>query len=62
MFAAMEPEQADKTSLDGGKHDSLSRGPDLAKLNPNFHLNYSIIFTEIRFYPETLRLLRFILS
>ena len=26
---------------------------DLAKLNPNCHMNYSIIFTEISFYPET---------
>ena len=25
----------------GGKHDSLSWSPDLAKLNPNYHLNYS---------------------
>ena len=24
----------------------------LAKLNPNCHMNYSIIFTEISFYPE----------
>ena len=26
---------------------------DLAKLNPNCHMNYSIIFTEISFSPET---------
>ena len=26
---------------------------DLAKLNPKCHMNYSIIFTEISFYPET---------
>ena len=25
---------------------------DLAKLNPNCHMNYSIICTEISFYPE----------
>ena len=25
----------------------------LAKLNPNCHMNYSIIFTEISFSPET---------
>ena len=36
-----------------GKHDVLSRSPDLAKLNPKCHMNYSIIFTEISFYPET---------
>ena len=28
-------------------------GIDLAKLNPNCHVNYSIIFTEISFSPET---------
>ena len=32
-----------------------SRSPDLAKLNPKCHMNYSIIFTEISFYPETSR-------
>ena len=36
----------------GGKHDSLSPSSDIAKLNPNCHMNNSIIFTEIRFYPE----------
>ena len=37
----------------GGIHISLSRSIDLAKLNPNCHMNCSIIFTEISFYPET---------
>ena len=37
-----------------GKHDVLSRSPDLAKLYPKYHMNYSIIFTEINFYLETL--------
>ena len=27
--------------------------PDLAKLNPKCHMNYSIIFTEINLYQET---------
>ena len=36
-----------------GKRGVLSQSPDLAKLNPKVHLNYSIIFTEISFYPET---------
>ena len=35
------------------KHDSPSRSPDLAKLNSNCHMKYSINFTEINFYPET---------
>ena len=26
---------------------------NLAKLNPNCHMNYSIIFTEVSFSPET---------
>ena len=30
-----------------------SRSSDLAKLNPICHMNYSIIFTEISFYPDT---------
>ena len=30
-----------------------SRIIHLAKLNPNCHMNYSIIFTEISFSPET---------
>ena len=30
-----------------------SQSSDLAKLNPICHMNYSIIFTEISFYPET---------
>ena len=46
----------------GGSHEVLQRGPtntmfsrliNLAKLNPNCHMNYSIIFTEISFSPET---------
>ena len=43
-------------SLDSNlKHDSLSQSPDLAKLNPNCHMKYLIIFTEITcsFYLET---------
>ena len=36
----------------GSKPNSLSRSIDLAKLNPNCHINYSVIFTEISFYPE----------
>ena len=36
-----------KLERDGGTHNSLSRrSPDLAKLNPDSHMNYSIIFTE----------------
>ena len=31
----------------------------LAKLNPNCHMNYSIIFTEISFSPETSNLTEF---
>ena len=31
----------------------FSRSIDLAKLNLNCHMNYSIIFTEINCYPET---------
>ena len=31
----------------------FSRITHLAKLNPNCHMNYSIIFTEISFSPET---------
>ena len=38
----------------GGKHDSLSWSPDIAKINTTCHMNYSIIFTEISFYPATL--------
>ena len=30
-----------------------SQSSDLAKLNPICHMDYSIIFTEISFYPET---------
>ena len=37
----------------GGKHDILSLSPDLDKLNLNCRMNYSIIFAEISFYPET---------
>ena len=37
----------------GCLHNSLSRSIDFAKLNQNCHMNYSIIFTEISFYPET---------
>ena len=29
-----------------------SRSSDLAKLNPKCHMNYSVIFTKISFYPE----------
>ena len=29
---------------DSGTHNSLSRSRDLAKLNPNCHMNYSTIF------------------
>ena len=45
-----------------GSREGLSKGPSntmlfsdhhLAKLNPNCHMNYSIIFTEISFSPET---------
>ena len=32
---------------------SLSWSIDLAKLNPNCHMNDSIILTEISFFPET---------
>ena len=46
----------------GGSHEGLQRARQthccsrlthLAKLNPNCHMNYSIIFTEISFSPET---------
>ena len=50
-------------SLHGrGSRKGLQRAPTntmlfsdyhLAKLNPNCHMNYSIIFTEISFSPET---------
>ena len=30
-----------------------AQSSDLAKLNPICRINYSIIFTEISFYPET---------
>ena len=46
----------------GGIHNSLSQSIDLAKLNPNCHMNYSIIFTEISFYPETSNLINCIES
>ena len=45
-----------------GSRKGLDRAPTntmlfsdyhLAKLNPNCHMNYSIIFTEISFSPET---------
>ena len=39
-----------------GKHDILSQSPDLAKLSPKCHMNYSIIFKESSFYLETLNL------
>ena len=29
-------------------------GDDLAKLNPKYHINYSIIFTEISFSPVSI--------
>ena len=32
---------------EGDKHNSLSWSIDLAKLYPNCHMNYSIIFTDI---------------
>ena len=32
---------------------NFTRSSDLAKLNPICHMNYSNIFTEISFYPET---------
>ena len=38
---------------DSGKHNSLSQSKYLAKLNPNCHMDYSIIFSETSFYPET---------
>ena len=46
----------------GGSREGLQKGSSntklfsdhhLAKLNPNCHMNYSIIFTEISFSPET---------
>ena len=37
----------------GDKHNILSRSPVLAKLKPKCRMNYSVIFTEISFYPET---------
>ena len=37
----------------GDKHNVLFQSFDLAKLSPKCHMNYSIIFTEINFYPET---------
>ena len=46
-----------QTSKRGGKHNILFWSTDLAKLNPKYHMNYSIIFTEISFYPETSKLL-----
>ena len=32
---------------------TISGSLDFAKLNPDCHMNYSVIFTEISFYPET---------
>ena len=51
-------------SFVGGSHEDSKRREytihflgvrsiHLSKLNPNCHMNYSIIFTEISFYPET---------
>ena len=37
--------------------DSLSWRYDLAELNPKCHINYSIIFTEISFFSETLSIM-----
>ena len=45
----------------GGSREELERARQtmfswlihLAKLNPKCHMNYSIIFTEISFSPET---------
>ena len=31
----------------GSKHNSLSQTPDLAKLNPSCHTNYSNVFTKL---------------
>ena len=41
-------------SLETGVTTTISsRSANLAKLNPKCYMNYSIIFTEISFYPET---------
>ena len=48
-----------KTTKEASKCDVLSQSPDLAKLNPQCHMNYSIIFTEISFYPGTSNLFKF---
>ena len=48
-----------QTSKGDFKHNVLSWSPNLAKLNPTCHTNYSIIFTEINFYPGTSNLLEF---
>ena len=50
---ALRGDVASKTSFWGDKHNSLSRGIDFVKLNPYCHINYSIIFTQISFYPVT---------
>ena len=53
----------------GGSREGLERARQtqcysriihLAKLNPNCHMNYSIIFREISFYPETSILFSFL--
>ena len=46
------------------QHNVFSWRYDLGNLNPKYHKNYSIIFTEISFFPETtiLFMLFFILS
>ena len=40
-----------REGLKGARQTTMDH--HLAKLNPNCHMNYSIIFTEISFSPET---------
>ena len=42
-----------REGLVGPTNTMLFSDYHLAKLNPNCHMNYSIIFTEISFSPET---------
>ena len=48
------------SELGAGATIISSRSSDLAKLNMICHMNYSVIFTEISFYPETSILLQII--
>ena len=52
MTGQVELDSEESISVQGATIIS-ARSPDLAKLHLKCHMNYSIIFTEISFYPET---------